>query len=82
MAIDRDASEKKSEHNLPKLHSRERKTDLAHCEVSTALIAIRQKYDLTATEELQILTMEMQTILKYCLREERHGDASKPAGLE
>ena len=65
-----------------KIHPREEITNKAKLEFMKLIGAWMEKYDLTLIEMLQILTGEIQTYLKYALRQERHPkDPDKPAGL-
>jgi hypothetical protein len=55
---------------------------LAESEIESACIELRKKHGLTDVEWLQILNRMETGCLKYMLRQERHGDKNKPAGLE
>lgn len=68
---------------LPKMHPRVMVCQQARNELSSFLLDLMQKHDLTSCEALMLLNeMEART-LKYALRAERHPDApDTPAGWE
>lgn len=61
------------------MHERTMPVKKAGLEISDALVRIRDEHDLTDVEFLQILVAEQQSVLKYMLRFERHGDYDTPA---
>jgi len=66
-----------------KMHPRTAAVDRAEVETGQALLAIAEKYNLTPTERLIILNQHIGTMLKYCLRSERHPDEpGRPADEE
>lgn len=65
-----------------KLHKREKITIEAENELRGIILNWGDTYKLTLVETLQILNSIVSTKLKYALREERHGNCNKPAGLE
>ena len=67
--------------NLPRIHEREMPVQIAESEIHLACLKMREKYGLTDVEWLQILNHMAASCMKYMLREERHGDMDKPAGL-
>lgn len=54
----------------------------AESEIHKFILDKVQEHDLTYIEELQILNSISASALKYALRIERHGDASKEADLD
>jgi len=72
--------------NFPTIHPRERLVTQAECDLSRALMAVWEKYDLTNAEMLRVtasvLGGHISRHAKYRIREERHGDPNKPGGLE
>lgn len=68
--------------DMPKLHKREVITREAERKFLEDLIALRKKYEITDIEFLQIVMTEVQSVLKYMLRYERHGNYDTPAGIE
>lgn len=54
----------------------------AESEIHKFVLDKMQEHDLTYIEELQILNQISASALKYALRIERHGDASKEADLD
>lgn len=66
----------------PKIHSREMPVQKASADIHLECLKLVEKYGLTNVEWLQILNSMAASCLKYMLRDERHGDASKPAGWE
>lgn len=54
----------------------------AENEIHSFVLAKMQEHGLTYIEELQILNQISASALKYALRIERHGDASKEADLD
>lgn len=68
---------------LPREHPRTTPVEKARRAIGSALIDLRSKHKLTATEYLGILAEEMQSTLRGCLRAERHPeDSSLPADVE
>lgn len=65
---------------MPRIHPRALPVQGAHLELTGEALRIRRERDLTDVEYLQWLASEQQSVLKYMLREERHGDPEKPAG--
>ena len=70
---------------MPKIHPREHPVLAATSELRSLVAKWMGKNpDLTTFELLQVvngvLYSEMSGILKYAIREERHGDTNKPGG--
>jgi hypothetical protein len=63
-------------------HEREVIVSNAKMDIDSAILAIEGKYELTFGELVSILGLYLATSAKYQIRIERHGDASKPGGLE
>jgi hypothetical protein len=68
--------------DYPRIHKREMLVQGADADISLACLKLVDKHGLTNVEWLQILNHMTASCLKYMLREERHGDANKPSGLE
>lgn len=70
-----------------KLHEREKLTREASASLKESMIAWAKQYSerLTFAEEIKIVTSELSDwilgMTKYAIRDERHGDTSKPGGL-
>jgi hypothetical protein len=70
-----------------KLHEREKLTREASASLKESMIAWAKQYGerLTFAEEIKIVTSELSdwilVLTKYAIRDERHGDTSKPGGL-
>ena len=62
-----------------KIHPRTMVVQKADTEINRAINEIWKKYDLTNNEILMILTGSQQSLLKWALRRERHGDEDKGA---
>ena len=71
-----------------RLHPREELVRDSRLELMNRLADWNEKHteELTEVEWIQIITScfswEMSTFCKFAIREERHGDADKPGGLE
>lgn len=70
-----------------KIHERERVVREADAALRQAVLDWSAKHDqLTVNETLQVLNRvssdQVAAILKYEIREERHGDQDRPGGLE
>lgn len=69
-----------------RIHEREQRTRAAALELSGAILDIVKKHDLSEGETIRVVAGEMsnylQSIAKYMIRDERHGDPEKPGGLE
>jgi hypothetical protein len=67
------------------LHEREKLVRDAEHDLRKALLDLDGKYDLTQFEYIQLLQGvlggEIQTICKYGIRQERHGNTDTPGGL-
>ena len=74
--------DKKGLDDMPKLHKRELLVNKATAKLHSTVLDFRKEYDLTDIEYLQWLASETQSVLKYMLRFERHGDYDTPSGLE
>jgi len=61
-----------------KIHERHFIVADAQNEIAKLLLDVEQKYDLTYAETVGILAGQLASLTKYAIREERHGDASKP----
>lgn len=62
-------------------HPRDIIAKKAELDLSTAAMKIRDEVDMTDIEYLQWLASEQQSVLKFMLRYERHGNYDQPAGL-
>lgn len=71
--------------SLPQLHPRELTCREAEHDLASTLLEWQKRHDLTAAELLSIIQRGCsdvaQTVLKYAIRLERHGDTDKPGGL-
>lgn len=69
-----------------RIHPREEQTRKAENELRSAILDIVQKHKLTEGEALRVVNEACSSwiagVAKYAIREERHGDATKPGGLE
>ena len=69
---------------LPKIHPRERLIDKAERKIDLVINEAIQ--ELTTSEKIQVinhvLSRRISSIMKFCIRHERHGDPEKPGGLE
>jgi hypothetical protein len=61
---------------------RDIKASVGKAAVETALYGLQEEHDLTDIEMLQALSAWQQSVLKYMLRYERHGDYETEAGLD
>ena len=64
---------------LPKLHERFQQVQLAKGELGGLLCDWANKHDLTYIEEAKLLAQAIDDVLRYALREERHGTTDKRA---
>jgi hypothetical protein len=64
-----------------KRHERESIVAKARSDFLKMYIDWLQEHDVTYIEAAKILAEEQASLLKFALREERHGDDSIPAGL-
>lgn len=68
-----------------KIHEREPMVKRSAIALRDAVDKWRDVHKLTTPEELRVLNQvfgsEIAAIAKYAIREERHGDSSKPGGL-
>lgn len=60
-----------------RLHDRTQMVQLAGNEFTASFITLCEHHRLTTAERIQLLTSEIQSIIKYAIREERHGDSDK-----
>jgi hypothetical protein len=65
-----------------RMHPRALIVDRAGVDFSDFALRLREQHELTYIEYLGILNQEAARVLKYALREERHGDPDKPSGIE
>lgn len=72
--------------NLPRIHPREEIVTKAEMDLHGAVLDVLKRYDLTTAESIRVLTeafsAQLHSIAKFCIRQERHGDADKPGGFE
>ena len=69
-----------------RIHPREERCHKAENELRESLLEIVQKHELTEAEALRVVNAALSgwvgSVAKYAIREERHGDPSKPGGVE
>ncbi len=68
--------------NLPKSHPREAITRDADLAINRFMMDDPAWRQLTMAETQSLLIGQLAQVNKFLLRRERHGDTSKPAGLE
>lgn len=68
-----------------KIHPREKKCTAAESELRGVILGLDQKHKLTQAELIQVLTHvfsdEILSMMKYAIRQERHGNTDTPGGL-
>jgi hypothetical protein len=65
----------------PQIHERHFIVADAQNAIAKLLLDVEKKYDLTYAEMVGILAGQLAAMTKYAIREERHGDASKPGDV-
>jgi len=65
---------------MSKIHKRTMLVQEAHCEWSSFMIQLREKYNLTFGEILKFLGDEISSISKWTIRGERHPDDEDKGG--
>jgi len=64
---------------LPEVHERLRIVQRAQTELGGLIMEWAKKHDLTLVEQALILSRQVPDVLRYVLREERHGTTEKKA---
>ena len=65
-----------------KIHPRHIIESEAKCALSTAIVEVEQKYELTPAELVRMLASEISSYNNYVLRYERHGNYTDKADEE
>lgn len=68
--------------DLPRMHPRHIACEEAKRELGGPWMEIIKKHNLTPIEQVQILTQEIQSALKWAIRFERHGEYETPGDIE
>jgi hypothetical protein len=67
---------------VTRIHPRQQQVSLAQTRLTLMIYEEAEKFGLTDIELLQALASMQQSVLRTMLRVERHGDPTKPAGLD
>lgn len=69
-----------------RIHRREQAVHAAEHELTRFILDLVKKHELTEGEQLRVVNAAASSYIggmaKYMIRDERHGDPSKPGGIE